>query len=311
MPSKKKRKAKGKKVVGKGNTKHAGVDGDAVDDATNEQKQAGALDSHMQRLQISGKQQADEDEAVEQKLGALDSQLQRLQIQEKQQVDDEDALLEEAIQLASAEKQEIEEKEKQNCEHGFNPSSRSQERFCVDFTRDIFIDYISRRESGGEYEFISFREAVVEIITKYFGCKRNDSNFECIMSYFLSGGTTYLLEGNYEFARVVAMAAKHVEGAYNFDVDPAKIMELSAEDKHTLVQFFRKQIPCSCLDEKYEEVKSTPKMGYCCNDDCPLPNQRAIRSKMVHCTGCRNVNFCSRECQVAAWPTHKGHCGFL
>jgi hypothetical protein len=69
---------------------------------------------------------------AEQKKGTLDSQMQRLQIAGKQ--GDEDAmLLEEAIQLAAAEKKETEKKEKENCTHGYNPSSRSQERFCRDY----------------------------------------------------------------------------------------------------------------------------------------------------------------------------------
>ena len=92
---------------------------------------------------------------------------------------------------------------------------------------------------------------------------------------------------------------------------PAKIMELSLADEHTLVQFFRKQIPCSCLDEKYKEVKSITKMGICFNDCCPLPGSM-IRSKMLRCTGCingHNVSYCSRACQEAHWPVHKIVCG--
>ena len=112
MP-KKKKKAKGKKVAGKGSTKHAG---DAVDDATNEQKQ-GALDSQMQRLQIASKQ-GDEDVNV---------------------------MLEEAIQLAVAEKKEIEKKEKENCTHGYNPSSQFQEHFCKDFMQTVMNEYHVRQ----------------------------------------------------------------------------------------------------------------------------------------------------------------------
>jgi hypothetical protein len=92
-------------------------------------------------------------------------------------------------------------------------------------------------------------------------------------------------------------------------VDHSKMVELLLADEHTLVQFFRKQIPCSCLDEKYLEVKSVPKTGYCCSSQCPLPDRMAVRKKMVYCAECRVVNYCSRECQVADWQHHKKECG--
>lgn len=78
----------------------------------------------------------------------------------------------------------------------------------------------------------------------------------------------------------------------------------------TLVKYsyLRKNIPCSCLDKKYKEVKSITRMGMCCNEMCSLPNQMAKRSTMLCCTGCRVANYCSRECQKAAWPENKEFC---
>lgn len=81
MPSKKKKsKGKARKAAAKGVSKHGDIEEEA-----NEQKQ-GTLDSHMQRLQIEDKQQAQED-----------------------------ALLEEAIKLAAAEKKDIEEEDVMCC----------------------------------------------------------------------------------------------------------------------------------------------------------------------------------------------------
>ena len=80
----------------------------------------------------------------------------------------------------------------------------------------------------------------------------------------------------------------------------AKVVELLSADDHTVVQFFRKRIPCSCLDEKYKEVKSVKKMGLCRNPNCSLPDHgRVERSKMFSCARCGNVNYCSVECQRA------------
>jgi hypothetical protein len=251
----------------------------------------------------------------EQKQGTLASQMQRLQIAGKQGGDEEEAMLEEAIQLAAAEKQEIEERGRENCTHGFNPSSRSQEQVCKDF-RQLFItsfnDYTSHHGEGDDLK--CFRKAFEAGDEKYKGWMINVSNLECLKSCFVAEGTKSILDGRSSDARMEAITTKCVDVLIathkNSDtVDSNKVFELITADEHTLVQFFRKQIPCSCLDEKYEEVRSITKMGRCCYSQCTLPDKMAVRSKMVYCTRCRKVNYCSRECQVAAWPGHKEYCG--
>lgn len=289
MPSKKKNsKGKARKAAGKGVTKHG--------EEANEQKD-GALDSQMQRLKIASKQQAD---------------------------DDEDALLEEAIKLAVAEKKDIEEKERANCKHGYNPSSPSQDRSCEAYVQIFTTSYDAAMRSCGGDILGSIKSASDEISKQYLGEK--DVDAACIKSWCLSKGTKFILDGNFLYAHITAMLAKFFEGIIvTLDnakigrfmlpipiervVDHSKMMELLLADEHTLVQFFRKQIPCSCLDEKYEEVKSIPKRGICSRRGCPLPNNVAVRKKMVYCAECRVVNYCSRECQVADWPQHKGDCG--
>ena len=90
--------------------------------------------------------------------------------------------------------------------------------------------------------------------------------------------------------------------------DWGKLFELRNGDEHTLVSFFRKRIPCKCLDNKYKEVKSIAKIGLCYSKNCSLPGNRAIRSEMLYCTQCRRANYCSKECQVTHWPFHKKFC---
>jgi len=88
----------------------------------------------------------------------------------------------------------------------------------------------------------------------------------------------------------------------------AKILEIREADEHTVVRFYQKRVPCSCLDEKYKEVKHIAKMGMCSNPECTIPGRMVERKGMLHCIRCREVYYCTRECQVAHWPAHKDFC---
>jgi hypothetical protein len=285
MPSKKKKsKAKGRKpAAGKGDAKKA------ADNVTANEQKKGTLDSEMQRLKI-GKQQAG---------------------------DDDDALLEQAIKLAAIEEQEIKVTGKENCMHGYIPSSIFQARFCEDFMKTFMESYLaSTRKIRGNSpcdQMKSFKVALGTVCST-INTSRIRSNAACINLFCLAEGVKFILDGNYDDARLCAILALMIKTTKADKLpDNQKSLELQCGDEQTLVQFFRKQIPCSCLDEKYKEVKSITKMGVCYNEDCPLPGKMAVRSKMLQCTGCgnngRNVSYCSRQCQKADWPVHKKYCG--
>jgi hypothetical protein len=75
------------------------------------------------------------------------------------------------------------------------------------------------------------------------------------------------------------------------------------DDKSRIVTFFHKRNGCSCLNEIYVQQKAQPKMSFCSH--C---QKHFERKKIMLCTQCKFVQYCSRECQRASWPNHRDWC---
>lgn len=137
-----------------------------------------------------------------------------------------------------------------------------------------------------------------------------------VISYFLYNGTMHILDENITSARTSAFIARFYDQWLKVNVhqsqaciDSLKMIETFLYyDMHSRVKYFWRRIPCSCLDERYKEVKSTPKMGQCCNTKCAHPDAKVERSKLRCCSRCRSVTYCSRGCQRADWSVHKKFC---
>ena len=137
-------------------------------------------------------------------------------------------------------------------------------------------------------------------------------------SLILGVGAQEYITGNYKASRQCAAIAycfeQHVsanlcEQGKCKRMNWPKINELFYDpDEHTLVSFFKKRIPCSCLDKKYKQVKSVKKLGICYNMNCPHPGRKVERSTTKCCSRCHLANYCSRECQVENWFVHKKFC---
>ena len=71
-----------------------------------------------------------------------------------------------------------------------------------------------------------------------------------------------------------------------------------------LLKIYRKRTTCSCLKKMHLETRKTqPKIGSCYN--CGQKKERTLLSV---CSKCRVSHYCSRECQIAHWPSHKCYC---
>ena len=151
------------------------------------------------------------------------------------------------------------------CRHGFDGDERCREfttAFQEAFTQCIFADknivssYIAAMKATQEKFATVWKDATNKGLRQAVSC-------------YVADGTQLVLDGNDPgaHAKFIASFAYYFEQciAIHEKTQPTikwqQIVELQFTDQHTLVSFFRKRIPCKCLDEKYEKVKSMTKMG--------------------------------------------------
>lgn len=132
------------------------------------------------------------------------------------------------------------------------------------------------------------------------------AKLECVVSHYAWKGTQAILSGDIVDARACANFAFYFHNVNTRSTpDPSRRFELMSADEHTLVRFFKKRIPCSCLDELYKKVKDITRIGICSNERC---GNRIERSSMLNCSRCRKANYCSPGCQKEHWEKHKVFC---
>ena len=208
------------------------------------------------------------------------------------------------------------------CLHGFVPFPNDDVciKFVHAFVHEFYIWFRKIYTPGKNAERIGIgsllgaRESTQD---EYSVVWNDAAKMKQVISYFLYNGTMLILDyGDNDNAITSALFARFFEQWIKVKVhkskafiDWSKVMEcgVGQSDAHTFVKFFWRRIRCSCLDKKYEEVKSTTKMGICFNSQCTHHNF-VERDKLRCCSRCRIVNYCSRECQVADWSDHKELC---
>ena len=197
----------------------------------------------------------------------------------------------------------------QKCQHGLVQLSAGEEKTCEYFI-NAYLHAFTSQDDVGNGILAAGCATSKEYADVY------SSKMDTVVSILLASGTQRILDEHNDIAQRYAMLACFFED-YNAvflrktqaTPDCSKLMELHGADDHTLVSFYKKRIPCACLDEKYKEVKSIKKMGICHNVSCSHPERKVERSKMFSCTRCGVANYCSVGCQRADWKTHKQICG--
>ena len=263
-------------------------------------KKAGKARKAAKAAERKGKEEETQAEAtVDNDQASLTTQMQRLQI--------EDLL--------------------QQCDHGcaaiFAEESclSPDERLCLDFSKEftsIYNDCIDRKIFLMDSLYLA-RDATLE---KYATVWEDAAKMKWVISLYMANATQNIL--HYENiptnipndvydVYVLTSFAYFFENYHKTTINSnrwqQKVVELqNSPDPHSLVELLRKRIPCKCLDKKYQEVKSMPKMGFCVNIECALPKRVTTQSDMFFCGGCQLACYCSSECQKADWKRHKETC---
>lgn len=81
-----------------------------------------------------------------------------------------------------------------------------------------------------------------------------------------------------------------------------KINDISCSRE--FVRFVHEHNTCNCLESAYNELKKTTRRTNGCIYCKVLKPVKQIKG----CSGCKSALYCSRECQVADYPTHKMLC---
>lgn len=215
------------------------------------------------------------------------------------------------------------------CLHGLPSLDLSDRPECKTFLIEFF-DLIEKNDDGGHVvnaTALALQEILPNTLVPWF----TEGTQNLLNAWFVRIGVTCLLQvstmdnsHDNDPAAAMALATLELEDFCSAffgiasgerkrnddsmtvltDNGRGKVRDLLCGGERALTKFFRRRITCSCLDTKYLEVKPLPKTG-----NCSWCKTRMKLKELKICSGCNVCHYCSKECQVKAWPTHKAFCG--
>ena len=146
------------------------------------------------------------------------------------------------------------------------------------------------------------------IDSRWFPEVFNDSDHrQMAIDVFLRLGTNLILDNEVDESQSILQAIVLLE-CYFDDAEKgcrARGLKYLHSNERDKLKFYSKRISCSCLRQNHKLARMTlPKLGACVQ--C---QQFFERAHLMTCGCCNFPHYCSRECQVAAWPKHEHECG--
>ena len=108
------------------------------------------------------------------------------------------------------------------------------------------------------------------------------------------------------------IALEHYNGEDDIDLAMNKRVVISkwrdlnftSSSRRDTLKFYRERTSCKCLKKMHLEARKTmPKVGIC--EYCKEEKERVL---LDVCSRCKVSQYCSRQCQIAAWHEHKMFC---
>ena len=198
------------------------------------------------------------------------------------------------------------------CNHGFDLMIPDDNNHPVTSFMDAFFMNCNFGEG---------RKETVQHLTDTFGSQlavwNNDRHRKMTRDLMLGIGANMILlgnEANSEIVYVVVVLENYggsgdIDSTINSRVVASKARDLSCggsglergSSVRDVLKFYRKRLSCSCFKKMHLDARKThPKLGMCNN--C---GQTKDRSLLSVCSKCRVCQYCSGECQIAAWSWHK------
>lgn len=197
------------------------------------------------------------------------------------------------------------------CTHGWSHTEYPVNHDCHNFIEAV-LNVVTRASVAGD----ACSDAIDTTVHTFPELWKDPASMEWISSALISLGTDILLaeddeRGVFDCSTAIGLS-EHIKQhlACNvYESQPfcyhARVHDLLNADIRRCVSYIKKRVPCSCLDEKYKEVKALPKMGTCRYPKCSHPQSKVALSKLLSCERCRRQHYCSEECHAADWQRHK------
>jgi len=159
---------------------------------------------------------------------------------------------------------------------------------------------------------VSVHESLLMTVKKHQEVWKDDTMKKMVIDEMLSIGTNLIIDKDIEVGRMISEAIILLEKYTSSENIHPSVLSKATEDllyiqsaeEREIVRFYKKRIPCSCLDDLYSELKKSQVRG----GRCFHCKQTIKRKDLKTCSRCKFAQYCSKECQISAWPSHKESC---